>query len=94
MRVANELGSRNPKAAKFSVMVVTLTSLLIGLLFALVLILGQGQYPSLFSSNDEVKQLVGELTPVLALSVILSCVQYTLSGRYMYNSILRVVLVC
>lgn len=80
VRVSNELGSRHPRAAKFSVMVVVVTSLLLSLLFAAVLLLEHSRYPALFSTSAEVKQLVEELTPLLALGVVLSCVQYTLSG--------------
>ncbi|CAI9093003.1 OLC1v1028398C1 [Oldenlandia corymbosa var. corymbosa] len=74
VRVSNELGSGRSRAAKFAVMVVGITSTLFGLLFALVLLLQRKQYPALFSNDNEVKQLVDELTPMLAVSIIFGCI--------------------
>ncbi|KAI8528177.1 hypothetical protein RHMOL_Rhmol12G0130600 [Rhododendron molle] len=49
VRVSNELGAAHPRAAKFSVVVATVTSMLVGLAMALVLIIARKQYPDLFS---------------------------------------------
>ncbi|KAL3501139.1 hypothetical protein ACH5RR_035588 [Cinchona calisaya] len=73
VRVSNELGSGRSRAAKFSVMVVGVISTLFGLLFAFVLLLQRKQYPTLFSTDNEVKHLVYELTPYLGLSIIFAC---------------------
>ncbi|KAL3511332.1 hypothetical protein ACH5RR_030733 [Cinchona calisaya] len=80
VRVSNELGSGHPRKAKFSVSVVGLTSFLFGSFFAIIILLCRKQYPALFTNNPEVQQLVEDLTPLLAISVIFTCVQYTLSG--------------
>ncbi|KAM7464660.1 hypothetical protein LguiA_032781 [Lonicera macranthoides] len=80
VRVSNELGAGHPRTAKFSVMVVTLTSFVIGVFLALVLIIFRKQYPALFSNSEDVKKLVDELTPILAVSIVINNVQPTLSG--------------
>ena len=82
VRVSNELGAAHPRTAKFSVVVVGIISLLIGLFLALILMITQKQYPSLFSNNDEVKHLVYNLTPLLAFSIVVNNVQPALSGTY------------
>ncbi|KAI3728336.1 hypothetical protein L6452_16970 [Arctium lappa] len=80
VRVSNELGYRRPKTARFSVIVVGLTSLLIGLLFTTVLLVYRKQYPAFFTNSREVMQLVEELTLLLGISSIVYCLQYALSG--------------
>nr|AHI48503.1 multidrug and toxic extrusion transporter [Vaccinium corymbosum] len=80
VRVSNELGAAHPRTAKFAVVVVVLTSFFIGLIISLVLFLARNVYPSLFSSSTEVKELVNELTPLLAACIIINNVQPVLSG--------------
>ncbi|XP_059657864.1 protein DETOXIFICATION 29-like isoform X2 [Cornus florida] len=80
VRVSNELGAAHPRTAKFSVVVVSVTSVLFGLLLALILIINRMQYPALFSNNAEVKQLVIELTPLLGASIVINNIQPALSG--------------
>ncbi|XP_047322468.1 protein DETOXIFICATION 30-like [Impatiens glandulifera] len=80
VRVSNELGAAHPRTAKFSVIVATITSLVFGLLMALVLMVFRRQYPALFANSIQVQQLVYEITPLLALSIVISNVQPTLSG--------------
>ena len=78
--MSNELGAGHPRTAKFSVVVVVISSFLIGVLLSLVLIITRNQYPSAFTSSDDVKQLVIALTPLLATSIIINNVQPVLSG--------------
>ncbi|KAJ9549774.1 hypothetical protein OSB04_022317 [Centaurea solstitialis] len=80
VRVSNELGYRKPKTARLAVIVVGLTSLLIGLLFATVLLVYRKEYPAFFTNSVEVMQLVEELTSLLGISIIMYCLQYALSG--------------
>ncbi|KAF6137058.1 hypothetical protein GIB67_030822 [Kingdonia uniflora] len=80
VRVSNELGAGHPRSAKFSVVVVVITSFLIGILISLVLIISRKQYPDLFTSSEDVKKLVYALTPLLAFSIIINNVQPVLSG--------------
>ncbi|KAL6983746.1 Protein DETOXIFICATION 31 [Sarracenia purpurea var. burkii] len=80
VRVSNELGAAHPRTAKFSVMVVVLTSFMLGLLLSLILILTRTEYPTLFSNSADVKELVSQLTPLLAVCIVINNVQPVLSG--------------
>ncbi|CAL5418880.1 unnamed protein product [Camellia sinensis] len=80
VRVSNELGAAHPTAAKFSAVVVAVTSFLIGLFLALILIIGGKEHPSFFSNDAAVKELVYELTPLLGLAIVVYSVQLALAG--------------
>ncbi|XP_071719298.1 protein DETOXIFICATION 29-like [Rutidosis leptorrhynchoides] len=80
VRVSNELGLGRPKTVRLSVIVVALTALLIGILFATVLLVYRKQYPAFFTNSQEVMQLVDELTLLLGTLVVINNVQYALSG--------------
>ncbi|KAG6764715.1 hypothetical protein POTOM_032198 [Populus tomentosa] len=80
VRVSNELGAAHPRTAKFSLVVATLASLMIGLVIALILVLGRNLYPDLFTNDAGVKELVKKLTPLLAVCIIINNVQPVLSG--------------
>ncbi|RVW43389.1 hypothetical protein VitviT2T_000636 [Vitis vinifera] len=80
VRVSNELGATHPRTAKFAVVVVVITSFLIGLVLSAILIIFRKQYPALFSDSEEVEELVDELTPLLAFCIVINNVQPVLSG--------------
>ncbi|KAJ1399514.1 Multi antimicrobial extrusion protein [Sesbania bispinosa] len=80
VRVSNELGAIHPRTTRFSLVVAVFTSILIGLLLALVLMISRDKYPSLFSNSTEVQDLVKDLTPLLAFCVVINNVQPVLSG--------------
>ncbi|XP_057493640.1 protein DETOXIFICATION 30-like isoform X2 [Actinidia eriantha] len=80
VRVSNELGAARPRMAKFSVVVASITSVIIGLLMAFVLVIYRRQYPYLFSDSVEVTQAVYLLTPLLGVSIVINSLQPTLSG--------------
>ncbi|KAL9239879.1 hypothetical protein vseg_014158 [Gypsophila vaccaria] len=80
VRVSNELGASRPGAAKFAVVVAVATSFMIGLLLSLLLLVLRGKYPLVFTRSQEVQKLVYELTPLLALTIIINSVQPVLSG--------------
>ncbi|KAL3331971.1 hypothetical protein AABB24_032538, partial [Solanum stoloniferum] len=80
VRVSNELGAGHPRAAKFSVLVVSITSLLFGVIITIALFLARSRYPPLFTNNFEVQQVVSELTPLLGTTIMLNGLQPTLSG--------------
>ncbi|KAG4936085.1 hypothetical protein JHK85_051004 [Glycine max] len=80
VRVSNELGACHPRTAKFSLLVAVITSTLIGVMLSMVLIIFRNQYPFLFSNDSEVRKIVVELTPMLALCIVINNVQPVLSG--------------
>ncbi|KAF7124795.1 hypothetical protein RHSIM_Rhsim12G0111500 [Rhododendron simsii] len=99
VRVSNELGAANPRAAKFSAMVVGVTSSLIGLFLVLVLVATAKQYPSLFSTDTQVKEIVYELTPLLGLAILVYNLQLSLAGMLLllktgYNTGVKEQMIC
>lgn len=81
VRVSNELGAAHPRTAKFSVVIVFIQSLLIGLILSLILVLARNCYPSLFTESSDVKSLVDKLTPLLATCIVVNNIQPVLSGN-------------
>ncbi|KAL9328629.1 hypothetical protein ACSQ67_003632 [Phaseolus vulgaris] len=80
VRISNELGAHHPRKALFALVVAVITSILIGLFLAFVLMITRNEYPSLFSNDTEVKNLVKELTPLLSFCIVINNVQPVLSG--------------
>nr|GMD24647.1 protein DETOXIFICATION 29-like [Ipomoea batatas] len=80
VRVSNELGAGHPRTAKFSVVVVVMSSFVLGVLISAVLLIFRRQYPALFADDEVVKALVYNLTPLLATCIVVSNIQPTLSG--------------
>ncbi|KAK4402752.1 protein DETOXIFICATION 30 [Sesamum angolense] len=80
VRVSNELGAGHPRTAKFSVVVMVISAFLIGLFFSMLILIFQGQYPSLFTRSSAVKQVVYDLSPLLAFCIVVNSIQPALSG--------------
>ncbi|KAJ4828349.1 Protein DETOXIFICATION 41 [Turnera subulata] len=80
VRVSNELGAAHPRVAKFSVIVVNATSVLISIVFSAIILIFRVGLSKLFTSDSEVIEAVTNLTPLLAISVFLNGIQPILSG--------------
>ncbi|KMZ68452.1 MATE efflux family protein, expressed [Zostera marina] len=80
VRVANELGAGDGKAAKFAVKVSVMTSTLIGLFFSGLIMGLHDIYGLIFTSSPEVLEAVDKLTWLLAITIFLNSVQPVLSG--------------
>lgn len=85
VRVANELGRGSAKAAKFSVVMTVLTSFTIGFLLFLFFLFFRERLAYIFTTNKDVAATVGDLSPLLAVSILLNSVQPVLSGIYKFN---------
>ena len=72
--------------AKFSVVVVTTTSILISIVFAAIVLIFRVGLSELFTSDSEVIQAVSNLTPLLAISVFTNVIQPILSGKKLYKA--------
>lgn len=81
MRVSNELGRGDPKAAKFSVVNIVITSLCIGLVLFTFFLIFRGRLAYIFTKNHDVAAEVAHLSPLLAFSILLNSVQPVLSGE-------------
>ncbi|KAA8524107.1 hypothetical protein F0562_010462 [Nyssa sinensis] len=80
VRVSNELGAGHPMIAKFSVVVVNTTSILISIVLSAIILIFRVGLTKLFTSDSQVTQAVSNLTPLLALSVFLNGIRPILSG--------------
>lgn len=82
VRVSNELGRGSAKSAKFSILVIVLTSLSIGIVLFVVFLSVRGKVAYIFTNNQEVVRAVAQLSPLLACSMLLNSVQPVLSGSF------------
>jgi multidrug resistance protein, MATE family len=80
VRVSNELGANHPKAARFSVVVATVTSAAVGVVFTAVALAARKQMPRLFTGDDVVVRETAKLGYLLAATIFLNSVQPVLSG--------------
>ncbi|XP_052181894.1 protein DETOXIFICATION 41-like [Diospyros lotus] len=80
VRVSNELGADHPTVARFSAVVVHLSSILLSILFSAIVLIFRVGLSKLFTSDEEVILAVSDLTPLLAISVLLNGIQPILSG--------------
>ncbi|XP_028751880.1 protein DETOXIFICATION 41 [Neltuma alba] len=80
VRVSNELGAAHPKLARFAVIVVNGTSLAISIVFCALILIFRVEMSKLFTTNTAVIHAVSNLTPLLAISVLLNGIQPILSG--------------
>ncbi|XP_009614257.1 protein DETOXIFICATION 40 [Nicotiana tabacum] len=80
VRVSNELGAGHPKSAAFSVVVVTLSSFVIAVVIAIVVMLLRDVMSYAFTGGETIAKASSELAPLLAASVVLNGIQPVLSG--------------
>ncbi|KAJ4828856.1 Protein DETOXIFICATION 40 [Turnera subulata] len=80
VRVSNELGAGNPKSAAFSVVVVTIVSFIISVIAAIVVLACRNVISYIFTEGETVANAVADLSPFLAITLILNGVQPVLSG--------------
>ncbi|ESQ34455.1 hypothetical protein EUTSA_v10009930mg [Eutrema salsugineum] len=80
VRVSNELGAEHPRRAKFLLIVAMITSISVGVVISMTLIVLRDKYPTMFSDDEEVRGLVKQLTPLLAITIVINNIQPVLSG--------------
>ncbi|KAM7518536.1 hypothetical protein LguiB_017498 [Lonicera macranthoides] len=80
IRVANELGAGNGKAAKFAVKVSVVQSSIIGIFFCALILIFNNRLAMLFTSSTDVLHAVDKLSYLLAFTILLNSVQPVLSG--------------
>ncbi|KAK6131903.1 hypothetical protein DH2020_034340 [Rehmannia glutinosa] len=81
VRVSNELGANNPKAAKFSVVVSVVTSTLFGVVFTAAILATRDYFPRLFSDKQEVIKETSKLGYFLAATIFLNSFQPALHAE-------------
>ncbi|KAK6938111.1 Multi antimicrobial extrusion protein [Dillenia turbinata] len=80
VRVSNELGAGNGKAAKFATEVSVATSTIIGIFFFVLMIIFNYDISLLFTSSSAILAAVSDLKYLLAFTILLNSVQPVLSG--------------
>ncbi|XP_045829571.1 protein DETOXIFICATION 41 [Trifolium pratense] len=80
VRVSNELGAAHPRVAKLSVFVVNGNSIIISVVLSAIIMIFRVALSELFTSDSSVLEAVSDLTPLLAISVLLNGIQPILSG--------------
>ncbi|XP_020092810.1 protein DETOXIFICATION 40-like isoform X1 [Ananas comosus] len=80
VRVGNELGAGHPKAAAFSVIVVTALSFIISVILAVIILLCRDYISYIFTEGETVSRAVSDMCPLLATTLILNGIQPVLSG--------------
>lgn len=82
VRVSNELGSGNARAAKFAVVVVCVTSVTIGVVCMALILITRDNFPYLFTSSSDVAKEVSKLATLLGITMLLNSLQPVLSGIF------------
>lgn len=83
VRVGNELGAGHPKAAAFSVVIVTGMSFIISVIIALVVLAFRYKISYLFTGGEVVSHAVADMCPLLAVTLVLNGIQPVLSGKHL-----------
>ncbi|KAF0921705.1 hypothetical protein E2562_013442, partial [Oryza meyeriana var. granulata] len=80
VRVGNELRAGHPRAAAFSMVVVTALSFVITVVMAVVFLIFRDYISYIFTEGETVARAVSDLCPFLAATLILNGIQPVLSG--------------
>ncbi|KAJ4847709.1 hypothetical protein Tsubulata_004445 [Turnera subulata] len=80
VRVSNELGRGDARAAKFSIKVIFSLSMCLGIFFFVICLVFGRQIASLFTDEVSVIEAVSSLSYLLAFSVLLNSLQAVLTG--------------
>ncbi|KAL5547021.1 hypothetical protein UlMin_006708 [Ulmus minor] len=80
VRVSNELGRGNAKAAKFAIKVILGTSVSMGVLFWILCLVFGSKLSYLFTAEEEIAEAVSDLSVLLAFSILLNSIYPVLSG--------------
>ncbi|KAB1219993.1 Protein TRANSPARENT TESTA 12 [Morella rubra] len=82
VRVANELGAGNGKAAKFATIVSVSYSSVIGVFFFVLILILHDKVAYIFTSSTDVLEAVDKMTYLLGITILLNSVQPVLSGDF------------
>ncbi|KAG1348185.1 protein DETOXIFICATION 41 [Cocos nucifera] len=80
VRIGNELGAGHPRVARFAVIVVVTTCVILSLIISALVLILRTPLSQLYTNSTDVIEAVKNLTPLLAISIFLNGVQPILSG--------------
>ena len=84
MRVGNELGAGHPRAAAFSVVMVTSLSFIISVIIAIIVLALRHVISYVFTEGEVIANAVSDMCPLLALTLMLNGIQPVLSGNSVF----------
>lgn len=80
VRIGNELGASHPRVARFAVIVVVTTSIIISLIISALVLILKTPLSKLYTTSTVIIAAVANLTPLLSISIFLNGIQPILSG--------------
>ncbi|KAL0404726.1 UNVERIFIED_CONTAM: protein DETOXIFICATION 21 [Sesamum radiatum] len=80
VRVANELGKGDSKAAKFSILNIVLISFALGFTLFVFFLVFREHLAHIFTNDHDVAKEVSHLSPLFAFTILLNSIQPVLSG--------------
>nr|KYP64229.1 Protein TRANSPARENT TESTA 12 [Cajanus cajan] len=80
VRVSNELGSGRPRAAKYSVIVTVVESLIIGIICAAIILITKDHFAIIFTKSKDMMKAVSKLAGLLGVTMVLNSIQPVISG--------------
>lgn len=81
VRIGNELGAGHPRVARFAVIVVVSTCVILSLIISALVLILRTPLSELYTDSTDVIKAVSNLTPLLAISIFLNGIQPILSGK-------------
>ncbi|KAL8544791.1 hypothetical protein ACS0TY_005130 [Phlomoides rotata] len=81
VRVSNERGKGDSKAAKFSILNIVLTSLSLGIVLFIFFLFFREHLAYIFTNDHAVAVEVAHLSPLLTFSILMNSSQPVLSGE-------------
>lgn len=85
VRIGNELGASHPRVARFAVIVVVTTSIIISTIISALVLILKTPLSKLYTSSTIVIAAVANLTPLLSISILLNGIQPILSGMSLFS---------
>ncbi|KNA22198.1 hypothetical protein SOVF_035990 [Spinacia oleracea] len=80
IRVSNELGSKHPRAAKYSVYVAVFQSFVLGILCMVLILFARDHFAVIYTDSKVLQQAVSKLAWLLGITMVLNSVQPVVSG--------------
>ncbi|WJZ92402.1 hypothetical protein VitviT2T_011398 [Vitis vinifera] len=90
VRVSNELGRGSSQAAKFSIVLIVLTSFATGFILFIFFLFFRGLLAYIFTDSHDVAKAITDLSPLLACSMLLNSVnqfshELLLAGKALWH---------
>ena len=85
VRISNELGAGRPRAAKFSILMVIMSSVLLGLFFFTLVLVLKNVYGLPFTNSPTVVHAITDLATIFAFTLLLNSVQPVLTGQIFHS---------